>query len=952
MQILKADTEIKVVIGPFVDVGDGFTPETGITLGAADEAELIKHNAASVTDISGNTWAAITSCDGWYNLTLTTGNLDTEGMLTVVVQDDSVCLPVHARFMVVNANVYDSLYAAAATDYLQVDTTQVGGDTQSATDLKDFADAGYDPATNKVQGVVLTDTCTTNSDMVGTDNAALASVCTEARLAELDAANIPTDLSNIETDTQDLQTQIGTAGAGLSSLGGMSATMKAQVQGECDDAMLGRKLDHLMDAAVTGTDIADNSVIAKLVSKSAIADWDSYSNTTDSLEAIRDKQTDIETDTQDLQTQVGTAGAGLTGLGGMSAGMKAEVNAECDTALTDYDPPTKAELDTAHSTTDALINGLNDVSTAEVNAEVDTALSDIGLDHLLGAAVTGADVTDNSVIAKLASKSVTADWDTYDNQTDSLEAVRDRGDAAWTTGGGASITDILNVQPLIPNDIDLANTATVRLGLALTNALDDLPSTVEITPGTITIDRKAIGGTSWTNVVNAAACSEAAGLVYYDEVFDSGTGYAEGDSIRITFKSQKITVAVNDYEVTGTDGMMFQTSIRQTMRGTDSAALASVCTEARLAELDAANLPTTTDGIKTVTDNLPNSGALTDIDTGVNNIEAKLPTNYIMGSSVQTDKDDEIDAIKAKTDNLPADPADDSDIDGQLSTITTHLTDIKGTGFAKDTHSMPQCLTAAGFSTHSAADVADAVWNEASTGHTDAGKAGAQLWTDIDAILADTNELQTNQGNWATATTVDLNADQSGVTVGTVNSLTGHTAQTGDNYARLGAPAGASVSADVAAIKAETANILTDTAEIGAAGAGLTDLGGMSTTMKGQVQTETNDALVANNLDHLMKTAVANNADMTTEVADGTVLSNIMSKTSDTSSYAVGDDSLEAIADASSGNVTQIMGTSLTETNAGDLANNVSQFFDVNPTTTKDVDDVGAVASGGVPRME
>lgn len=38
--------------------------------------------------------------------------------------------------------------------------------------------------------------------------------------------------------------------------------------------------------------------------------------------------------------------------------------------------------------------------------------------------------------------------------------------------------------------------------------------------------------------------------------------------------------------------------------------------------------------------------------------------------------------------------------------------------------------------------------------------------------------------------------------------------QTGDNYARLGAPAGASISADVAAIKAETATILSDTNDI------------------------------------------------------------------------------------------------------------------------------------------
>ena len=45
----------------------------------------------------------------------------------------------------------------------------------------------------------------------------------------------------------------------------------------------------------------------------------------------------------------------------------------------------------------------------------------------------------------------------------------------------------------------------------------------------------------------------------------------------------------------------------------------------------------------------------------------------------------------------------------------------------------------------------------------------------------------------------------------TVTTLTGHTAQTGDAYARLGAPAGASVSADIAAVKSDTAAILVDT---------------------------------------------------------------------------------------------------------------------------------------------
>lgn len=43
--------------------------------------------------------------------------------------------------------------------------------------------------------------------------------------------------------------------------------------------------------------------------------------------------------------EIGAAGAGLTDLGGMSTAMKGEVNAEADTALTDYDGPTNAEME-------------------------------------------------------------------------------------------------------------------------------------------------------------------------------------------------------------------------------------------------------------------------------------------------------------------------------------------------------------------------------------------------------------------------------------------------------------------------------------------------------------------------------------------------------------------------------------------------------------------------------
>lgn len=61
--------------------------------------------------------------------------------------------------------------------------------------------------------------------------------------------------------------------------------------------------------------------------------------------------------------------------------------------------------------------------------------------------------------------------------------------------------------------------------------------------------------------------------------------------------------------------------------------------------------------------------------------------------------------------------------------------------------------------------------------------------------------------------------------------------------ATLGTPV-ADVSADIASMKVDTAAILVDTAEIGVAGAGLTDLGGMSTGMKAEVQVEANAACV------------------------------------------------------------------------------------------------------------
>ncbi len=85
------------------------------------------------------------------------------------------------------------------------------------------------------------------------------------------------------------------------------------------------------------------------------------------------------------------------------------------------------------------ITGFNDLSAAQVNTEVDLGLSDINLDHLLFNVAVDANVTNDSLWAQLTSKAATPDYSTFDNITDSLEALADMSapsaetiaDAVW-----------------------------------------------------------------------------------------------------------------------------------------------------------------------------------------------------------------------------------------------------------------------------------------------------------------------------------------------------------------------------------------------------------------------------------------------------------------------------------------------------------------------------------------
>ena len=139
-----------------------FDNDGDLVTGAAGLDSEVSKDGAAFADCT-NEATEIASSSGIYYLDLTAAemNADTVAIIVKTSTVDAKTTPI-------------ILYPEEAGD-IRVDVTQLGSNTQSATDLKDFADAGYDPSTNKVQGVVLVDTTTTNSDMRGTDSAATAS---------------------------------------------------------------------------------------------------------------------------------------------------------------------------------------------------------------------------------------------------------------------------------------------------------------------------------------------------------------------------------------------------------------------------------------------------------------------------------------------------------------------------------------------------------------------------------------------------------------------------------------------------------------------------------------------------------------------------------------------------------------------------------------------------------
>ena len=153
-------------------------------------------------------------------------------------------------------------------------------------------------------------------------------------------------------------------------------------------------------------------------------------NTTGGAGTMGERQrqvNDVEVDTQDIQSRIPAA---LTGSGNIKSSIeeknsaigltpveKTDVNAEADTALADYDPPTKAELDTAEQNIRGVDNDdLKDISDEIDAVKADTAAILLDTDELQGKA------PDEYIMGSAVTTSKDDEIDAIKLKTDNLPA--------------------------------------------------------------------------------------------------------------------------------------------------------------------------------------------------------------------------------------------------------------------------------------------------------------------------------------------------------------------------------------------------------------------------------------------------------------------------------------------------------------------------------------------------
>ena len=207
---LKQSTAVTLVLGPFVDATDGATAETALTISQADVR--LSKNAGAFAQ-KGDATSCTHMENGLYSCPLSTTDTGTLGILTVHV-NEAGALPVRLDFLVVPANVYDSL--VGGSDALDVSLIQWLGAAPNA-----LVSSRVDASVGAMASAVMT-AAAIAPDAIGASELA-ADAVTEIQSGLATAAALAT----VQADTDNIQTRLPAALVG----GRMDASLGAVVAG-------------------------------------------------------------------------------------------------------------------------------------------------------------------------------------------------------------------------------------------------------------------------------------------------------------------------------------------------------------------------------------------------------------------------------------------------------------------------------------------------------------------------------------------------------------------------------------------------------------------------------------------------------------------------------------------------------------------------------------------------
>jgi hypothetical protein len=207
---IKEGSTPDIRIGPFLDDSDGKSPEESLSIGQADirlsknGGDFAQRNSSSPTNLTHDE-------NGYYILALNATDTNTVGRLDIAVSETGA-LPVLHHLYVVEANIYDALFASGASAFdsnARVDVASIEG-----SDATDQINAACDTAL---------------SDYDAPTKAEMDSAFSTTN-GKIDTVDTVVDAILVDT------AEIGSAGAGLTAVP-WNSSWDAEVQSECADAL-------------------------------------------------------------------------------------------------------------------------------------------------------------------------------------------------------------------------------------------------------------------------------------------------------------------------------------------------------------------------------------------------------------------------------------------------------------------------------------------------------------------------------------------------------------------------------------------------------------------------------------------------------------------------------------------------------------------------------------------